>query len=82
MENIPDNRTNILYIIDGNSYIYRAFYAVRGLSTSSGLPTNAVFGFANMLLKVVREKKPGLLAIVFDPKGPTRRHQEFKDYKA
>ena len=71
-----------LYIIDGNSYIYRAFYAVRGLSTSTGLPTNAVFGFANMLLKIVKEKKPDLLAIVFDPKGPTRRHQEFKEYKA
>ncbi len=82
MENTPDDRKNIFYIIDGNSYIYRAFYAIRGLATSSGLPTNAVFGFANMLLKVVREKNPGLLAIVFDPKGPTRRHHEFKDYKA
>ncbi len=70
------------YIIDGNSYIYRAFYAIRGLTNSSGLPTNAVFGFANMLLKVIKEKAPDLLAIVFDPKGPTRRHQEFKEYKA
>ena len=70
------------YIIDGNSYIYRAFYAIRGLSNSSGLPTNAVFGFANMLLKVIKEKAPDLLAIVFDPKGPTRRHGEFKEYKA
>ena len=70
------------YIIDGNSYIYRAYYAVRGLSNSSGLPTNAVFGFANMLLKVIKDKSPDLLAIVFDPKGPTRRHIEFKEYKA
>lgn len=75
-------RSSSLYIIDGNSYIYRAFYAVRGLSTSYGLPTNAVFGFANMLLKVIKEKSPDLLAMVFDPKGPTRRHVEFKDYKA
>jgi DNA polymerase I len=76
---LPDTT---FYIIDGNSYIYRAFYAVRGLSTSTGLPTNAVFGFANMLLKIVKDKHPGLLAIVFDPKGPTRRHLEFKEYKA
>ncbi len=73
---------NVFYIIDGNSYIYRAFYAIRGLSTSTGLPTNAVFGFANMLLKVIKDKTPDLLAIVFDPKGPTRRHGEYKEYKA
>jgi DNA polymerase I len=78
-----DNRGNTaFYIIDGNSYIYRAFYAIRNLSNSAGLPTNAVFGFANMLLKVIKEKKPDLLAIVFDPKGPTRRHLEYKEYKA
>jgi DNA polymerase-1 len=70
------------YIIDGNSYIYRAFYAIKNLSTSYGLPTNAVFGFANMLLKVIKEKSPNLIAIAFDPKGPTRRHLEFKEYKA
>ena len=71
-----------LFIIDGNSYIYRAFYAIRNLSTSQGLPTNAVFGFANMLLKVIKEKSPEMVAIAFDPKGPTRRHAEFKEYKA
>jgi DNA polymerase-1 len=71
-----------LFIIDGNSYIYRAFYAIKSLSTSSGLPTNAVFGFANMLLKIIKEKTPDRLAIAFDPKGPTRRHIEFKEYKA
>jgi DNA polymerase-1 len=72
----------MLFIIDGNSYIYRAFYAIRNLSTSSGLPTNAVFGFANMLLKIIKEKSPEMVAIAFDPKGPTRRHTDFKDYKA
>ncbi len=71
-----------LYIIDGNSYIYRAFYAIRNLSTSSGLPTNAIFGFANMLLKVINEKSPDMVALTFDPKGPTRRHREYKEYKA
>jgi DNA polymerase-1 len=82
MEEESNNRRSALYIIDGNSYIYRAYYAVRGLANSSGLPTNAVFGFANMLLKVIKEKSPDLLALVFDPKGPTRRHLEFKEYKA
>ncbi len=70
------------FIIDGNSYIYRAFYAIRGLSTSSGMPTNAVFGFATMLMKVVKEQAPAYLAVAFDPKGPTRRHSEYKEYKA
>ncbi len=75
-------RKKSFYIIDGNSYIYRAFFAIKNLSTSYGLPTNAVFGFVNMLLKIIKEKSPDLLAIAFDPKGPTRRHMEFKDYKA
>jgi DNA polymerase-1 len=80
--NNAENSREAFYIIDGNSYIYRAFYAVRGLSTSAGMPTNAVFGFANMLLKVIKDKAPDRLAIVFDPKGPTRRHSEYKEYKA
>jgi len=79
---ITDTHKRKLYIIDGNSYIYRAYYAIRGLTTSTGLPTNAVFGFANMLLKVIKDKAPDLLAIVFDPKGPTRRHLEYAEYKA
>ena len=70
------------YIIDGNSYIYRAYYAIKNLSTSYGLPTNAVFGFANMFLKIIKERSPDMIAIAFDPKGPTRRHLEFKEYKA
>src|SRR5512135_3229346 len=82
MENSRGDSTNIFYIIDGNSYIYRAFYAIRGLSTSSGMPSNAVFGFATMLMKVVKEQAPDYLAVAFDPNGPTRRHAEFKEYKA
>lgn len=75
-------KRSILYIIDGNSYIYRAYFAIKNLSTSYGLPTNATFGFANMLMKVIKEKTPDLVALAFDPKGPTRRHVEFRDYKA
>jgi DNA polymerase I len=72
-----------LYLIDGSSYIYRAFYAIRQyLSNSKGLPTNAVFGFSNMLLKVLKEEKPDYLAIAFDPRGKTFRHEEYKEYKA
>lgn len=71
-----------LYLIDGNSYIYRAFFAIRGLSNSKGLMTNAAYGFTNMLMKVVNEKKPDYLAVCFDPKGKTTRHEVFADYKA
>jgi DNA polymerase-1 len=71
-----------LYLIDGNSYIYRAYYAIRNLSTSKGFPTNAIYGFTTMLMKVAGEKKPDYLAVAFDPKGPTTRHEVFKEYKA
>ncbi len=70
------------FLIDGSSYFYRAFYALPPLSTPQGLPTNAIYGFTNMLLKVVREKKPDYLAIAFDTSAPTHRHQEYKAYKA
>ena len=71
-----------LYLIDGNSYIYRAFYAIRGLSDSDGTPTNAVFGFTNMILKLLREKNPDYFAVVFDAPGPTHRHDTYGEYKA
>lgn len=71
-----------LYLIDGNSYVYRAFYAIKGLTNSRGFPTNAIFGFTNMLLKIIREKKPDALAVSFDSPEPTERHRIFRDYKA
>src|SRR4030066_2496258 len=71
-----------LYLIDGNSYISRAFYAIKGLSNATGFPTNAIFGFTNMLLKVLREKKPDYFAIVFDSPVPTERHKTYEAYKA
>ncbi len=76
------SRKPSLYLIDGNSYIYRAFYAIRGLATSRGFPTNAAYGFTNMLMKVVNEKKPEYLAVCFDPKGATTRHRIYEEYKA
>ncbi|MFY9271173.1 MAG: DNA polymerase I [Candidatus Manganitrophaceae bacterium] len=69
------------YIIDGSSYFYRAYFAIRELSTSTGLPTNAVYGFTQMLLKIIKDKKPDYLAIAFDSKGPTFRHTAYQDYK-
>jgi DNA polymerase-1 len=69
-------------LIDGSAYIYRAFFALPPLINSKGVQTNAVYGFTTMLLKILREQRPDCLAIVFDEKGPTLRHEEFKGYKA
>jgi DNA polymerase I len=71
-----------LYLIDGSSYIYRAFYALGRLTNSRGVPTQAIYGFSQMLLKVMREQKPDYLCVVFDPPGPTHRNEMFAAYKA
>ena len=71
-----------LYLIDGSAYIYRAFFALPSLNNSKGLQTNAVYGFTTMLLKIIRDRNPDGLAVAFDEKGPTLRHEEFKEYKA
>ncbi|MFO7984081.1 MAG: DNA polymerase I [Desulfuromonadales bacterium] len=74
--------SNRLYLIDGSSYIYRAYFAIRHLSNSRGEATNAIYGFTNMLLKVVREEQPDHLAVVFDARGPTFRKEIYPEYKA
>jgi DNA polymerase-1 len=71
-----------LYLIDGNSYVYRAFFAIKGLTNSKGFPTNAIYGFTNMLFRIIREKKPDGLAVFFDSAEPTERHRLFEAYKA
>lgn len=71
-----------LYLIDGNSYVYRAYYAIRELSNSKGFPTNAIYGFTNMLLKIIREKKPDGIVVTFDSPVPTERHRIYEEYKA
>ena len=71
-----------VYLIDGNSYAYRAFYAIRELSTSRGFSTNAIYGFTNMLLKIIREKNPDGIVVSFDSPVPTKRHAMFEKYKA
>lgn len=74
--------TKTVYLLDGSSYIHRAYHAVGPLSNSRGLRTNAIFGFTKMLLKLFEEKSPEYLAVILDSKGPTFRHEIYKDYKA
>ncbi|MCS6926156.1 MAG: DNA polymerase I [Candidatus Binatia bacterium] len=71
-----------IFLIDGQSYIYRAFYAVRDLKTSTGFPTNAIFGFVNMLQRIRSEYHPSHMAVVFDAPGKNFRHGLFQEYKA
>lgn len=70
-----------LIVIDGNSLLYRAFFAMRYLSTSDGQPTNALYGLTTMLLRVL-EEKPDYIAVAFDTHAPTFRHDEYPAYKA
>lgn len=70
-----------LFLIDGNSFCYRAFYAIRALTNSKGQATNAAYGFVTMLNKIVKDNEPDMLAVAFDMKGPTFRHKKYEDYK-
>ncbi|SFP95550.1 DNA polymerase I [Caldicoprobacter faecalis] len=69
-------------IIDGNSLMHRAFYALPMLTNKKGVPTNAVYGFTNMLLRLIEDYKPDYLGVAFDKKGPTFRHEAYTEYKA
>jgi len=71
-----------LFLIDGSSYIYRAFFALPFLSNSSGQPTNAAYGFTSMLLKIINDYHPDYLAIAYDTPAPTFRHEVYQEYKA
>ena len=71
-----------VFLIDGQSYIYRAFYAVRGLTNSEGLPTNAIFGVVNMLHRIRDEHAPSHLGMVLDAPGKNFRHRAYPEYKA
>ena len=68
-------------LLDGNSFCYRAFYAIRELSSTMGEPTNAIYGFITMLEKVLKEVGPDGVAVTFDLKGPTFRHERYDQYK-
>ena len=71
-----------LYLIDGTSQLFRAFFAIRNLSNAEGLPTNAVFGFTSMLRKLLNEERPAFVGVAWDLEGPTFRHDRFADYKS
>ena len=71
-----------LLIIDSNSILNRAFYGVRYLSAKDGTPTNAIYGFLNILLKLIKEQQPDYICAAFDVKAPTFRHKQYEGYKA
>jgi len=73
--------SKVIYIIDCNSYAYRFFYAIPTLTTKDGVEVNAVFGFFNMLNKLINEKQIDYLALVFDSAVPTFRHKLYEEYK-
>jgi DNA polymerase-1 len=76
------SKKETVYLVDASSYIHRAYHAAGALSNSKGVPTGAVFGFTNMLLKTMHDRTPSRIAVVFDAPGPTVRHKKFPDYKA
>jgi len=79
---MPDKPKDTLFLVDGSSYLYRAFHALPNLTNSAGEPTGALLGVANMLRRLIKESDSGRLAVVFDAKGPTFRHELYADYKA
>ena len=70
-----------LVLVDGHSILNRAFYGVPDLTNAAGLHTNAIYGFLNILFKILDEESPDYLTVAFDVKAPTFRHEMFKEYK-
>ncbi|MEO1784954.1 5'-3' exonuclease H3TH domain-containing protein [Thermodesulfobium sp. 4217-1] len=81
MKNLFDTDRSIC-LIDAHSVIYRAYYAIPELNSSSGIPTNALYGFINILLKLIKEEEPYSVFVAFDSPEKTFRHESFKEYKA
>lgn len=71
-----------LLILDGNSIVNRAFYAIKALANKQGMYTNGIYGFLNILFKHTDELKPDYIAVAFDLKAPTFRHKKYSQYKA
>ncbi len=76
------NLKDSVFIIDGSSFLYRAYYSIRPLTTKTGIPVNAVFGFCRMIRKLIDTYQPSSLLLVWDSKGKTVRHEMYQDYKA
>ncbi len=79
---VSGNKDRLLVLVDGSSYLYRAFHAMPALSNSRGEPTGAVYGVVNMLRRLLADYEPGYIAVVFDAKGRTFRDDIFAEYKA
>lgn len=73
--------TSTLYLIDGHALCYRSFYAIRELRNSQGVPTNAIYGFVNILRKILRDHQPDFIAVCFDSKEKTKRQEKYAEYK-
>ncbi len=79
----PKNQNPVFAIIDGHAMAHRAYHAIpENMQTASGEHTNAVYGFATMLLRILRDQKPNYIAVAFDLPAPTFRHKAFDQYKA
>lgn len=78
---MPGAHKKRFFLIDGNSFCYRAFYAIRHLSNSKGQPTGAVYGVITMIRKIIKDESPDIIAVAFDLKGPTFRHKKYEGYK-
>jgi DNA polymerase-1 len=76
------SKKSTLYLVDGSSYLYRAFHAMPNLTNSHGEPTGALLGVANMIRRLLNEESPEHIAVVFDARGPTFRHEMYPEYKA
>jgi DNA polymerase I len=82
MTSMAQTENKRLFLVDGMSQLYRAYYAIRSLSNSSGMATNAIYGFTMMLRRLIHHEKPDYLGVAYDTPEPTFRHQQFEDYKA
>jgi DNA polymerase-1 len=71
-----------LILVDGNGIAYRCYFALPRLSSPAGIPTQAVYGFANVIFKVIDEEKPSYMGVAFDTKVPSFRHETYREYKA
>src|SRR5699024_4064299 len=79
---IPMTQKSPLCLVDGSSYLYRAFHALPSLTSGDGQPTGAIFGVANMVRRMLEEYEPDSVAVIFDAPGKTFRHEAYADYKA
>ncbi len=82
MSTPSDDKRKPLILVDGSSYLFRAYHAMPNLTNSAGEPTGAVYGVINMLRKLLKDYDPERIAVVFDAKGPTFRNEMYAEYKA